>query len=263
MSTSAAPRGFRRSADCARAASGLPRLRSRPASRCTASARSSARSTSAVSWSTRRSSTRWASTPGTSYKNTPFAWSPGTGKGAWGAFVNTPSLVTHGVGHPDWSHRSYVIQVDDDALDLFVLAADAPSGILDLYAQLTGASSLGAALESRSVGLACVLQNARGSGGDRSEAPRAQDPVRRADPRRAHRVGCRNRVRFHVGRGALSRSSRRARRDQGAQPARVRVGVPVRVGAFAAVRRARVAQLSADDRRRRSVRVRLEHRARS
>jgi alpha-D-xyloside xylohydrolase len=71
-------------------------------------------------------------------KCAPFAWSPGSGKGAWGAFVNTPAMVTHGVGHPDWSHRSYAMQVDDDALDLFVIAADAPSGILDLYTQLTG-----------------------------------------------------------------------------------------------------------------------------
>ena len=27
---------------------------------------------------------------GSSYKNAPFAWSPGTGRGAWGVFVNTP-----------------------------------------------------------------------------------------------------------------------------------------------------------------------------
>jgi alpha-D-xyloside xylohydrolase len=75
---------------------------------------------------------------GRSYKNAPFAWSPGTGKGAWGVFVNTPGTVTHGVGHPDWSHRSYVMQVEDEALDLFLIAADAPSGILDHYTQLTG-----------------------------------------------------------------------------------------------------------------------------
>ena len=37
---------------------------------------------------------------GLAYKNTPFAWSPGTGKGAWGAFIHTPGMVTHGVGHP-------------------------------------------------------------------------------------------------------------------------------------------------------------------
>ena len=46
---------------------------------------------------------------GLAYKNVPFAWSPGTGKGAWGVFVHTPASVTHGVGHPDWSHRSYAI----------------------------------------------------------------------------------------------------------------------------------------------------------
>ena len=75
---------------------------------------------------------------GLAYKNAPFAWSPGTGSGAWGVFVNTPGMVTHGVGHPDWSHRSYAIAVDDEALDLFLFAADTPAGILDLYTQLTG-----------------------------------------------------------------------------------------------------------------------------
>jgi alpha-glucosidase (family GH31 glycosyl hydrolase) len=62
----------------------------------------------------------------------------GTGKGAWGLLVHTPASVTHGVGHPDWSHRSYVVDVEDEALDLFLFAADAPAGILDLYTQLTG-----------------------------------------------------------------------------------------------------------------------------
>jgi alpha-D-xyloside xylohydrolase len=75
---------------------------------------------------------------GQSYKSTPFAWSPGLGKGAWGIFVNTPSMVTHGVGHPDWSHRTYAVQVDDEAFELFLLAAETPAGILDLYTQLTG-----------------------------------------------------------------------------------------------------------------------------
>ncbi len=75
---------------------------------------------------------------GLAYKNAPFAWSPGTGKGAWGLFVHTPATVTHGVGHPDWSHRSYVVNVEDEALDLFLLAADTPAGILDLYTKLTG-----------------------------------------------------------------------------------------------------------------------------
>ncbi len=75
---------------------------------------------------------------GLAYKNAPFAWGPGTGSGAWGLFVNTPGMVSHGVGHPDWSHRSYALLVEDEAIDLFLFAADAPREILDLYTQLTG-----------------------------------------------------------------------------------------------------------------------------
>ena len=75
---------------------------------------------------------------GLAYKNTPFAWGPGKGRGAWGLFVNTPSRVTHGVGHPDWSHRSYSVVVEDEALDLFLFAGATPASIVDLYTQLTG-----------------------------------------------------------------------------------------------------------------------------
>lgn len=75
---------------------------------------------------------------GLAYKNTPFAWSPGHGSGAWGVFVHTPGRVAHGVGHPDWSHRSYAIVVDDEALDLFLFAADEPAAILAAYTELTG-----------------------------------------------------------------------------------------------------------------------------
>ena len=46
--------------------------------------------------------------------------SAGTGSGAWGLFVNTPGMVSHGVGHPDWSHRSYALLVEDEAIDLFL-----------------------------------------------------------------------------------------------------------------------------------------------
>src|SRR4029077_12726568 len=70
---------------------------------------------------------------GAAYKNVPFAWSPGIGHGAWGVFVHTPGMVTHGVGHPDWSHRSYAVLVDDEALDLFVITADTPAGIVERY----------------------------------------------------------------------------------------------------------------------------------
>jgi alpha-D-xyloside xylohydrolase len=69
-----------------------------------------------------------------SYKNAPFAWSPE----GWGMFVHTPSKVTHGVGYPQWSHRSYILQVFDDELDLFLLAAASPAHMLELYTGLTG-----------------------------------------------------------------------------------------------------------------------------
>ncbi|HXU66494.1 MAG TPA: TIM-barrel domain-containing protein [Casimicrobiaceae bacterium] len=71
---------------------------------------------------------------GRSYKNVPFCWSPE----GWGVFVNTPGDVSHGVGYPEWSHRSYVALVDDEALDLFLLAADSPSQMLSRYTALTG-----------------------------------------------------------------------------------------------------------------------------
>src|SRR6266481_3420615 len=75
---------------------------------------------------------------GLSYKNAPFCWSPCSGKNAWGIFVNTPGRVTHGVGHPDWSHRSYGIVVEDEALDLFLIGGRDPAQIIERYTQLTG-----------------------------------------------------------------------------------------------------------------------------
>ena len=71
---------------------------------------------------------------GLSYKNAPFCWSPE----GWGVFVNTPGRVSHGVGYPEWSHRSYVAVVEDEALDLFFLAADSPARLLAHYTELTG-----------------------------------------------------------------------------------------------------------------------------
>ncbi len=69
-----------------------------------------------------------------SYKNIPFAWSP-TG---WGLFTHTPARVTHGVGYPQWSHRSYILQVHDAELDLFLIAAQSPAQMLERYTFLTG-----------------------------------------------------------------------------------------------------------------------------
>jgi alpha-D-xyloside xylohydrolase len=79
---------------------------------------------------------------GATCRSSPFAWSPGTlasGKrAAWGVFAHTPGPVAHGVGYPDWSHRSYALVVDDEALDLFLFAAATPADIVDLYTRLTG-----------------------------------------------------------------------------------------------------------------------------
>lgn len=68
-----------------------------------------------------------------SYKNIPFCWSPD----GWGLLANTPGLVRHGVGYPQWSHRTYVVEVEDDALDLFLFIGE-PATILDRYTALTG-----------------------------------------------------------------------------------------------------------------------------
>lgn len=68
-----------------------------------------------------------------SYKNIPFCWSPD----GWGILAHTPGVVRHGVGFPQWSHRSYVLEVEDDCLDLFLFTGG-PAEIIDRYTQLTG-----------------------------------------------------------------------------------------------------------------------------
>ncbi len=73
-----------------------------------------------------------------SYKNTPFAWSPE----GWGLFTHTPSKVTHGVGYPQWSHRSYILQVFDSELDLFFFAGENPAQLVERYTHLTGRTAL-------------------------------------------------------------------------------------------------------------------------
>ena len=94
--------------------------------------------------------------------NTPFVWSAGSAHGTWGLYVHTPASVAHAIGHPDWSHRSYAVVVEDDALDLFVFAGDAPAAIVDAYTEITGRP---AAVPRWSLGLALAR--------DRAEAPAA------------------------------------------------------------------------------------------
>jgi len=73
-----------------------------------------------------------------SYKNVPFAWSPR----GWGLFAHTGARATHGVGYSPWSHRSYVLKLDDPNLDLFLLFADTPMEMLFKYTALTGRTAL-------------------------------------------------------------------------------------------------------------------------
>ncbi|MEP7208842.1 MAG: TIM-barrel domain-containing protein [Casimicrobiaceae bacterium] len=114
---------------------------------------------------------------GLSQHEVPFAWSPGIGHGAWGLFVHTPGAVIHGVGHPDWSHRTYAIVVDDEALDVFLFAAETPAAILGEFAELTGRAP---AVPVWSLGLAWS-RIGQGS---------AEDAVRNLENLRARRIPC-------------------------------------------------------------------------
>ena len=75
-----------------------------------------------------------------SYKNTPFCWSPR----GWGVFFHTPAAVTHAVGCPDWSQRSYCALLEEEYLDMYLLVVDQDESpntaqeLLEKYTQLTG-----------------------------------------------------------------------------------------------------------------------------
>ena len=75
---------------------------------------------------------------GNAYKCAPFWWSLWPKGGAWGVFVNTPGKVLHGVGYPEWSHRSCLAIVEDEALDIFLIAGGDPAQVLERYTRLTG-----------------------------------------------------------------------------------------------------------------------------
>jgi alpha-D-xyloside xylohydrolase len=113
--------------------------------------------------------------------HTPFAWGPGgraaAKGGAWGVFVHTVGSVTHGVGDPEWSPRSYALVVDDDALDLFLFAAGTPAEIVGMYTRLTGRAPI---VPAWSLGLwiAC----------DHGETPEAAFAI--AEQIREHRIPC-------------------------------------------------------------------------
>jgi alpha-D-xyloside xylohydrolase len=192
---------------------------------------------------------------GLSYKNAPFCWSPGTGKAAWGVFVNTPGRVTHGVGYPDWSHRSYCAIVDDEALDLFLICGRDPAEVIEHYTHLTGRAP-DVPLWGLGLWVSKVYYRTPGkpSRSPPSFAPRHSCDVRPWTPRGLGRADA---FRFSLGPAALPRSAFGAGQDQGERPQDMRVGVPVRVDPLAAVSGPRQQALPAQDRRRRSVCVRL------
>ena len=72
-----------------------------------------------------------------SYKNAPFAWS----SEGWGVFFHSPATVSHGVGYPQWSHRSYTVVIDEPRLDLFLFAGAGPAEMIKTYTNLTGKSA--------------------------------------------------------------------------------------------------------------------------
>ena len=158
---------------------------------------------------------------GRSYKNAPFCWSPD----GWGIFVNTPGRVSHGVGYPEWSHRSYVAVVEDEALDLFLFAADSPAALIASYTEVTGRAP-----QVPAWGLGLWVSKAYycvAGRGDRRRCSiaRAWRSVRRADARWARRVGGANALRFSLGRKPLSRSEGGARGDSRLRLARLRVAL--------------------------------------
>jgi alpha-D-xyloside xylohydrolase len=69
-----------------------------------------------------------------SYKNSPFAWSTE----GWGIWINTPARVVHGVGFPNWSHRTYVCEIQEKSTEFFLFTGETPVDILQQYYTLTG-----------------------------------------------------------------------------------------------------------------------------
>ena len=244
-SISAAGRGCRRSAGCVRPRSGRRRSRSTAASRCTASARSSARSTSAASSCIRRSTTRWASTRASRTRTRRSRGARAAGQGAWGVFVHTPGMVSHGVGHPDWSHRSYAVVVEDEALDLFLFAGDDAGG--DHRPATRRSPGARRRCRAGASGCGCRATTTRRRS-RRSTSPRKLRERRipcdvlTLDARATWKTSTRFDFTWDAERYPRSRG--RARSDQGARPARLRRRISVRVGALAAVPGAGAARVS-------------------
>ena len=234
-----------------RTVDGGVRARSR-ASRSTASARSSARSTSAASSSTRRSRTRSASTPGSPTRTRRSPGARARARGAWGVFVHTP-------GDGDARRRPSGL-VASQLRDRRRRRGARPVPVrrpTRRPASSTPTRSSPAARRPCRAGASACGCRAR-------TTRRRRKPIAVAQKLRERRIPCdvltldgraawkvETRFNFELGPRALPGSARGARRDQGAAPARLRLGVSVRLGARAAVRRARAARLPAEDAARR------------
>lgn len=77
------------------------------------------------------------------YKNAPFCWTPNgaadaSGRNGYGVFIHTTARVTHGAGYPQWSNWSYAALVEDELLDLFLIAGETPAQIIRKYTDITG-----------------------------------------------------------------------------------------------------------------------------
>jgi len=77
------------------------------------------------------------------YKNAPFCWTPcgshdEKGAGGYGVFIHTTARITHGAGYPQWSNWSYAALVEEEVLDLFFIAGNAPEDLIRRYTDITG-----------------------------------------------------------------------------------------------------------------------------
>ncbi len=77
------------------------------------------------------------------YKNAPFCWTPtgshaDNGRSGYGVFIHTTARVTHGAGYPQWSNWSYAAHVEDEVMDLFLIAGDTPEDFIRRYTDITG-----------------------------------------------------------------------------------------------------------------------------
>ena len=157
--------------------------------------------------------------------------------GAWGMFVHTPGMVTHGVGHPGLVASQLRGASSTTRRSISSCSPrDTPAG--DPRRATRSSPAARRAVPRWSLGLwvsRAYYKTPEEAIAVAREAARAPHSLRRADARRPRRVERRDALRLRVGSRALPRSARHARRDQRARPARLRLGVSVRVGPLAAV----------------------------